>query len=81
MKGIWVLLNALMLAIAAVTPAFAASTTKVYNSGVLVLVFLGFCALVVVAQLIPALITLMGMLKSAVTGEGKQKEAKIETGE
>jgi len=81
MKRSWLLLNMLMASLAAATPAFAASGTKVYNSGVLVLVLLGFCALVVVAQLIPALITLVGMLKSAVTGEGREKEAKIEAGE
>ncbi len=45
------------------TAAHAASTNRVYSSGVLVLVFLGFCALVVIAQLIPAIITLLGMIK------------------
>ena len=49
------------------TAAFAApATNKVYSSGLLVLLFLGFCALVVVAQLIPAMITLYGMIKGAV---------------
>lgn len=81
MKQVRLLLKTLLLVVAAVTPAFAASTTKVYNSGVLVLVFLGFCALVVVAQLIPALISLWGMLKSAVTREGAEREAKIEAGD
>jgi hypothetical protein len=33
---------------------------------------------VVVAQLIPALITLWGMLKSVMTGEAKREEAKAE---
>lgn len=81
MKQARLLMNTLMFSIAAVSPAFAASTTKVYNSGVLVLVFLGFCALVVVAQLIPALISLWGMFKSAVTREGVEKEAKIKSGD
>lgn len=58
-----IILTTLALSLAAVTPAFAASSTRVYSSGVLVLVFLGFCALVVVAQLIPAITTLVGMLK------------------
>ena len=61
----------------AANPAFAADTHKVYSSGILVLVFLGFCALVVVAQLIPAIITLVGMIKSAASGV-KEKEAKVE---
>lgn len=79
MKGTRIVLNTMMLSLAAVTPAFAASTTRVYNSGILVLVFLGFCALVVVAQLIPALITLWGMLKSVVSGEGRQEEAEADS--
>lgn len=81
MKGTRLLLNTLLLWISAITPAFAASSNRVYSSGVLVLIFLGFCALVVVAQLIPALITLWGMLRSVVSGEGKQEEVKIESGE
>jgi hypothetical protein len=56
-------LTALTLVLASSPCAFASSTTKVYNSGILVLAFLGFCALVVVIQLIPAMITLYGMLK------------------
>jgi len=61
-----IILSTLALSLAAVTPAFAASSTRVYSSGALVLVFLGFCALVVVAQLIPAIMTLVGMIKGAV---------------
>ncbi len=38
----------------AAVPAFAAvDTAKVYSSGILVLVFLGICALFVVSQMIP----------------------------
>lgn len=43
--------------------AFAASTTKVYSSGILVIGFLAVCALVVVVQLIPAIMTVIGMIK------------------
>ncbi len=45
------------------TAAYAAPTGKVYASGLQALVFLGFCALVIVAQLIPAIITLVGMIR------------------
>ncbi len=55
------------------TAAHAASTSKVYSSGILVLIFLGFCALVVIAQLIPAIITLVGMIKGV---EKKRVEAR-----
>ncbi|MBU5614355.1 hypothetical protein [Geomonas azotofigens] len=50
--------------------AFAASTSKVFVSKLGILLFLGFCALVLVVQLIPAMITLYGMLK----GIGKEQE-------
>jgi 5-bromo-4-chloroindolyl phosphate hydrolysis protein len=46
------------------SPAFAVDTTKVYNSGILVLVFIGICALLVVSQMIPAIIMLAGTIKS-----------------
>ena len=45
--------------------AFAAGGTKVYSSGILVLAFVAICALVVVVQLIPAMMTLWGMIKGA----------------
>ena len=45
------------------TAAYAADTHKVYSSGILVLAFIGFVALVVVVQMIPAIITLCGMVK------------------
>jgi len=40
-------------------------TSITYNSGILVLAFAGFLALVVTVQLIPALISLYGMIKGA----------------
>ena len=57
------LCSAMTLSLATSTGAYAATTQKVYSSGILVLVFIGFVALVVVVQLIPAVITLCGMLK------------------
>lgn len=52
----------------AATPAFAVDTTQVYNSGVLVLAFLAFLALVVAVQLLPALFMLIGMIRGLFTG-------------
>ena len=57
------LTSSMIMNLAASTGAFAADTHKVYASGVLVLVFIGFVALVVVVQMIPAIITLVGMLR------------------
>jgi hypothetical protein len=45
--------------------AHAATTTKIYSSGVLVIGFLALCALVLVVQLIPAIMTVVGMIKGA----------------
>lgn len=50
--------------------AHAASTSKVFVSKLGIVIFLGFCALVLVVQLIPALMTLYGMLK----GVSKEQE-------
>jgi len=44
-----------------------AATNKVFVSGPLILLFLGFCALVVVIQCIPAIIMLYGMIKGTVS--------------
>lgn len=49
-------------------------TTMTYNSGILVLAFAGFLALVVVVQLIPAAISLYGMIKSAAE-QNKERQA------
>ncbi len=78
MKGMRIILNTLALSLAAVPCAFAATTTKVYNSGILVLAFLGFCALVVVIQLIPAIMTLLGMVKGMAKKGADAREAKVE---
>jgi hypothetical protein len=46
--------------------AFAANGLSEDNSGIFVWVFLGFCALIVVAQVIPAVLLMTGMVKGAV---------------
>ena len=43
--------------------AFAASGAREDSSGIFVWVFLGFCALIVVAQVIPAVLLMVGMAK------------------
>ncbi len=57
-------------------PAFAVDTAKTYNSGILVLLFVGFCALLIVAQLVPALLALFGMTKAVSQGNRKTVQAK-----
>lgn len=55
-----------------VEPVFAVDTTKTYSSGILVLAFLAFCALVIVVQLMPTLLLLFGFVKGLIKGSGKQ---------
>ena len=55
--------------------ASGAATNKVFISGPLILLFLGFCALVVVAQIFPVITTLYGMLKGA---KESKEEARAE---
>ena len=74
MRAISTLISAAAVSLVTSTAAFASSgaTNQVFVSGPLILLFLGFCALVVVIQCIPALVMLYGMIKgtvSATTGE------------
>lgn len=46
-----------------VTPVWAATAGREDNSDLFVWIFLGFCALIVVAQLIPAGLVLFGLVK------------------
>ena len=64
MNRVKAMLTSLSMVLMAV-PAFAADTTKTYTSGILVLMFVGFCALLVVMQLIPAVRQLFLLTKDA----------------
>ena len=79
MKTRYLLLNTLTVWLATITCAHAATSTRVYNSGILVLVFIGFVALVVVVQMIPAIITLIGMIKGLVAAH-KEKAVEAKAG-
>ncbi|NTW98709.1 MAG: hypothetical protein HGB35_02025 [Geobacteraceae bacterium] len=59
-------LTTLMGILAPVT-AFAATGAREDTSGIFVWVFLGLCALIVVAQVIPALLLMTGMGKGIVS--------------
>jgi hypothetical protein len=70
LTAVW---SAVALSLVTSTGALASSgvTNKVFISGPLILLFLGFCALVVVIQCIPAIIMLYGMIKGAVSNKEK----------
>ena len=53
--------------LAPVTAFAAASGLREDNSGIFVWVFLGFCALIVVAQIVPAILLMTGMVKGLVS--------------
>ncbi|HJV35620.1 hypothetical protein [Geomonas sp.] len=70
MRQLATAINAALITMLATANAHAASTNKVFISKIGIFVFLGFCALVLVVQLIPAMMTLYGMLK----GVSKEQE-------
>jgi hypothetical protein len=55
-------------------PAFAVDTAKTYSSGLLIGIFMAFCALLVVVQLMPSLMLLIGFVK----GMAHRTETKAE---
>jgi len=66
------------LVLAVISPAFAGDTV-VYKSGILVSVFVGVCALIVAAQLVPALMLLVGFFKGTVAALHKKEITTTET--
>jgi len=73
MKAIRTLSTAASLILLTVHQAWAVDTTQTYQSGTLVLLFLGVCALIVVAQMVPALVLLLGTV-SAFAKKLRRKE-------
>ncbi len=80
MKSAKSILTALALSVFSLTTAFASGgqgevvdTSLTYNSGILVLAFAGFLALVVVVQTIPAVISLYTMIKKTAE-ESRQQQ-------
>ena len=75
------IINTAAILLASLTTAFASGsaaqidTSLTYNSGILVLAFAGFLALVVVVQTIPAIISLYGMIKGAAEAAKKNEVA------
>ena len=61
-------LRTIAAALLAATPAFAATGAEAEPHGILFYLFIGFGALIVVAQLVPGLMLLGGMIKGLVTG-------------
>jgi hypothetical protein len=66
-KPLTALCSVIALSLISSSVAHAAATQKVYASSILVLLFLGFCALLLVVQLIPAMMSIYGLIKGAMT--------------
>ena len=64
----------IFLLLAVINPAFAAGTV-VYKSGILVSLFVGVCALLVVAQLVPALMLVVEFIKELVASKSSATES------
>jgi hypothetical protein len=56
--------------------AFAAANVPAANDGIFVWIFLGFFALVVVGQLIPAIMLIVGLVKGITTKNEAKTEAR-----
>ncbi len=81
MKAVRTILTSLALSVVALGTAFASGghqetvdTSVTYNSGILVLAFAGFLALVVVVQTIPAVVSLYNMIKKTAE-ESRQRQS------
>jgi len=68
--------STLAMVLGSVTSALAASGAREDNSGVFVWIFLGFCALIIVAQMVPAVLTMLGIVKGVKESFGEKAEVK-----
>ncbi|WP_373694410.1 hypothetical protein [Geobacter sp.] len=68
--------STLAMVMGSVTSALAASGAREDNSGVFVWIFLGFCALIIVAQMVPAVLTMLGIVKGVKESFGEKAEVK-----
>lgn len=63
---------AILIAIIAPAAVFAAENAPAGSDGIFVWIFLGFFAVIVVGQLIPAAMLIMGLVKG-ITAKSKEK--------
>lgn len=72
------LLKAISLTLAASSSAFAAAGAPAKEPGLLVYLFAGFFAVIIITQLVPATILLFGMLKGIFSSDSKSTTVKSE---
>jgi hypothetical protein len=66
MKAKAILSGTLISILTAANPVLAAGAAREDHSGIVVWIFLGFCALIVVVQLVPAVLLMTGVIKAVV---------------
>jgi hypothetical protein len=69
------ILTTLAVSLTCVTPALAANANAAKGSSILLILFLGFGALIVVFQFIPGLVLFFSMLKGLFTAAPKKAPA------
>jgi len=63
MNSVRTMMMTVAMVVATSLPALAVDTSRTYSSGLLIGMFLAFCALLVVVQLLPSLMLLVGFIK------------------
>lgn len=81
MKNTLTILMVLATQLGLATNLMAASVVREDSSMLLVWMFLGMCALIVVIQLMPAMFLMFGMLKSLFTGSKSPVKANVNSKE
>lgn len=77
MKKLSNILIGMAVSLLMANPALAVDTTKTYSSGLLVGIFLGFCALIVVVQLMPTIMLLVGFFKGLIKDHSRQAKSRV----
>ena len=77
MKTLRNLLNVSAVVLSTAGYAWAVDTTQTYQSGIMVLLFLGVVALIIVAQMVPALILLVGTISAFAKKIGARKKVAV----
>lgn len=72
-------MSSIIVAIVSANNAFAASSLSEDNSGLFVWFFLGFCALIVVAQVMPAVLLMTGIIKGVTSRVSEPAKASVKS--
>lgn len=61
-----------MAGVGTAVPAMAVDTSQTYSSGLLAGIFIAFCALIIVFQLLPTIMLLIGFIKGLFKSTAKE---------